>query len=146
MKPCLQAAVFALMSLAGAVQAQQASEQGAYTIHFSAMNTSQLTPEIARAYGIQRSSSLAMLNITVLKKGADGQQRAVTAVVKASGRNLTGQLREISMREIREGEAIYYIGVFRVNNMETFDFSVQVTPQGESRPLEVRFRQQFFTE
>jgi len=146
MKQWSLAAVFVLMSLANAVPAQQASEQGAYTVHYSAMNTSQLTPEIARAYGIQRSSSLAMLNIAVLKKDGEGLQAPVSAGVKASARNLTGQWREIPLREIREGDAIYYIGEFRVNNMETFDFTVQVTPAGENRPLEVRFRQQFFTE
>ncbi|MNC90859.1 hypothetical protein D3C83_70120 [compost metagenome] len=72
---------------------------------------------------------------------------AARAVVKAGARNLTGQLREIDMREINEAnEAIYYVGEFRVNNMEMFDFTVQITPEGSTAPLEVKFRQQFYTE
>ena len=68
-------------------------------------------------------------------------------MVTAGARNLNGQLKEIDMREINEAnEAIYYIGEFRVNNMEMFDFTVQVTPEGSTVPLEVKFRQQFYTE
>ena len=69
------------------------------------------------------------------------------AVVTASGRNLTGQTRKVDMREIKEGDdAIYYIGELSVRNMETFDFTVMVTPEGKSKPFTVKFRQQFYTE
>ena len=127
--------------------AQQAEDFGRYTVHYNALQTSQLTPQVAQAYGIQRSSSRALLNITVMVADDDGVSMAVPANVTASARNLTGQLRDIELREISEGdEAIYYIGVFRVNNMETFDFHVKVTPQGSKETLDLNFRQQFYTE
>ena len=72
---------------------------------------------------------------------------AVNARVLASGRNLTGQTRNVDMREINDGDgAIYYIGELSVRNMETFDFTVMVTPEGESKPFSLKFRQQFYTE
>jgi hypothetical protein len=71
----------------------------------------------------------------------------VQATVTATGTNLTGQLREIEIREIRDPEgAIYYIGEFPVNNLETYRFEVSVAVAGENEPLMVLFRQQFYTE
>ena len=126
---------------------QQAESFGDFSVHYNTLNTSQLTPQVAQAYGIQRSSSRALLNITVLKNTGADLPQAMEARVTAGARNLTGQRKDIEMRKITEGDdAIYYIGEFRVNNMETFDFTVTVIPAGESRPLELKFRQQFYTE
>lgn len=127
--------------------AQQQQTFGDYEVHYNAFNSSMLTPEVAKANGIQRSDSRALINITVLKLNDDDSTTAVKSKVSASGRNLTGQTREISMREINEqDEAIYYIGELSVRNMETFDFSVLITPEGREKPFTVKFRQQFYTE
>ena len=127
--------------------AQQAQDFEDYTIHYNALNSSLISPEVAKAYGIQRSGSRALINISVLKNTEDQLPTAVKAKVTASGRNLTGQTRKIEMREINEGDdAIYYIGELSVSNMETFGFSVMVTPEGQSKPFNVKFRQQFYTE
>ena len=130
-----------------ALMAQQATEIDHYTVHFSAINTSQLPPQVATSYGIQRSSSRALLNVTILD-GTDGNKRPVKAnAISASARNLTGQTRSIDLQEINESdEAIYYIGEFRVNNMETFDFTVTANVDDRVEPLELKFRQQFYTE
>ena len=66
--------------LANPAGAQQAVEFDDYTVHYNALNTSELTPQIAQAYSIQRSSSRALLNITVL----DSDQNPVTAGVTAN--------------------------------------------------------------
>jgi hypothetical protein len=135
----------ALSSLPAA--AQQAQQFDDYTVHYTALNSSLIAPEVAKVYGIQRSGSRALLNVSVLKNNGGELPVAVHAAVTASGRNLTGQIRSIDMREIVEGgEAIYYIGEMTVRNMETFDFMIEVTPEGMSTPFEVKFRQQFFTE
>jgi len=123
--------------------AQQAMEFDGYTIHYNALSSSLITPEVAQAYGISRSDSRALINISVLKKNSDAARASVTA----TGRNLTGQTRQVEMREVNEGDgAIYYIGELSVRNMETFDFTVLVTPQGNNKPYTVKFRQQFYTE
>ena len=135
----------ALSSLPAA--AQQARQFDDYTVHYTALNSSLIAPEVAKVYGIQRSGSRALLNVSVLKNTGGELPVAVHADVPATGRNLTGQIRSIDMREIVEGgEAIYYIGEMTVRNMETFDFTIEVTPEGMSTPFEVKFRQQFFTE
>jgi hypothetical protein len=127
--------------------AQQAQEFGDFTIHYNALRSSMITPEVAKAYDIRRSDSRALINISVLKNTENQTTNAVKASVTTSGRNLTGQTRKVEMREINEGDgAIYYIGELSVRNMETFDFTVLVTPEGQSKPYELKFRQQFYTE
>ncbi len=128
--------------------AQQAMEFDDYMVHYNAFSTSLLTPEIAKAYGIRRSDSRALINISVMKKNGDQETTAVKAKVTTTGRNLTGQTRNIEMREVdySEDAAGYHIGELSVRNLETFDFTVLVTPEGINKPYTVKFRQQFFTE
>ena len=136
-----------ILTFSGAGKAQQAQDFGDYVVHYTALNTNFIPPQVAKGYGIQRSSSRALLNITVLKKVMDNPGTPVKAAVTASGTNLTGQLREIDIREIKDAEgAIYYIGELPVHNLETYNFTVEVQPEGEADPLIVKFRQQFFTE
>jgi len=138
--------LFAVLTSLPAI-AQQAQEFGDYVVHYNALSSSLLTPEVAKAYGIRRSDSRALINISVLKNTGEQAATAVNAAVSTSGRNLTGQTRNVEMREIDDGDgAIYYIGELSVRNMETFDFTVVVTPEGQSKPLNVKFRQQFYTE
>jgi hypothetical protein len=127
--------------------AQQSQDFGDYVVHYNALNTNLIPPQVAQGYGIARSPSRALLNVTVMKKVMDTPGTPVSATVLATGTNLTGQLREIPIREIKDPEgAIYYIGEFPVHNLETYRFEVQVAVEGEDEPLMVRFRQQFYTE
>lgn len=137
----------AALSFAAAAPAQQSQDFGEYVVHYNALNTNLIPPEVAQAYGIVRSSSRALLNVTVLKKVMDTPGTPVSANVTASGTNLTGQRREIELREIKEpGGAVYYVGQFPVHNLETYQFEVTVAVEGEAQPLDVRFKQQFYTE
>ena len=147
-------AVFALLPACGGpdrsadVPAAQPAEAtnadiGDYVVHFSAQSTDQLPTEIAQAYGIVRSKNRAMLNVTVLRE-ADNRPVAATIAVKAV--NLTGQLKDITMRQIDEQDAIYYIGEVAVANRETLIFDISVTPEGTSRAADVRFKRQFYTD
>ena len=145
----LTLSVVALVALflSAAVPAQQSQDFGEYVVHYNALNTNLIPPQVAQAYGIVRSTNRALLNVTVLKKVMDTPGTPVSAKVTASGTNLTGQRREIEVREIEEpGGAIYYVGVFPVHNLETYAFDITVAIEGESEPLDVRFKQQFYTE
>jgi hypothetical protein len=137
----------ALLGVSSSADAQQSQDFGDYVVHYNALNTNFIPPQVAQGYGIKRSSSRAILNLTVLKKVMDNPGTPVSAKVSASGTNLTGQLREIEIRELKDTEgAIYYIGEFPIHNLETYNFTVNVQPEGEAEPLLVKFRQQFYTE
>ena len=116
---------------------------GDHIVHFSAQSTDQLPTEVARAYNIVRSKNRAMLNVSVLRE-SDGVPVAANVVVKTV--NLTGQLKNITMRQINEGDAIYYIGEVGIENRETLVFDISVTPEGLTVAKDVRFKRQFYTD
>lgn len=135
------------LSFALTGEAQQSQDFGEYVVHYNALNTNLIPPQVAQNYGIQRSSSRALLNVTVLKKVMDTPGTPVSAQVTANGINLTGQTREIKVRKIEDSEgAIYYLGEFPVHNLETYRFTIEVAVEGEEEPLVVKFKQQFYTE
>lgn len=128
-------------------EAQQAQDFGDYVVHYNALNTNLIPPQVAQGYGIKRSSSRALLNVTVLKKVMGSPGSPVSAEVTATGTNLTGQTRDIEIRKIDDTEgAIYYLGELPVHNLETYRFDITVKIEGESEPLVVKFKQQFYTE
>ena len=119
------------------------AEIGDHVVHFSAQTTDQLPPEVARAYNIVRSPNRAMLNVSVLRAE---DNKAVEASVAVKTVNLTGQLKNVTMRQITEQDAIYYIGETPVANRETLIFDITVVPDGVGTPSEVRFKRQFYTD
>jgi len=116
---------------------------GDHVVHFSAQSTDQLPPEVARAYNIVRSKNRAMLNVSVLRED-DGTPVVANIAVKTV--NLTGQLKNVTMRQINEGDAIYYIGEIAIANRETLVFDISVTPEGSKVASDVRFKRQFYTD
>ncbi len=116
---------------------------GEFVVHFSAQSTDQLPPDVARTYNIVRSKNRAMLTVSVLR-AADN--KPVTAVVTVKTVNLTGQLKNVTMRQENEGEAIYYIGEVTIANRETLIFDISVTPDGVEKASDVRFKRQFFSD
>ncbi len=119
------------------------AEIGDHVVPFSALTTDQLPPEVARAYNIVRSTNRDMLIVSLLR-AADNT--AVEATVSVKTVKLTGQLKNVTMRQITEQEAIYYIGETPVANRETLIFDITVMPDGVNTPSEVRFKRQFYTD
>jgi hypothetical protein len=119
---------------------------GDYVLHFNALGTDQLTENVARQYGIVRSRSRAMLNVSILRKAEGTMGTPVTGSVSASAINLNGQLRNINLREIKEGTAVYYIGETSITDGETLIFTVDATPINEASRFTVRFMKQFFVD
>lgn len=122
---------------------------GDYRVHFNALSTDSLAPQVAMAYDIVRSKNRAMLNLSIMNTSGAGLGKPMKGKVVVDASNLTGQLKVIKMREIVEGEgdtaAIYYIGELPVADGETLIFDVSVTPAGESVSYKLRFQKQFFT-
>jgi hypothetical protein len=128
-----------------ALFAEQSQTFGDYRIYYNAINTTDLSPTIAKSYGIKRSGNRAILNVSVRKTAEVGQGTAQQAAVKATATNLSGQLTILNMKEINEGDAIYYIGEVPISDQETMDFEVAITPAGEEDGYQLKFRQKFYT-
>ncbi|MFC1719599.1 DUF4426 domain-containing protein [Pseudomonadota bacterium] len=148
MKPFLNALLLlGALSIAPTGEAQQSQDFGEYVVHYNALNTNLIPPQVAQGYGIQRSSSRALLNVTVLKKVMGSPGTPVGASVTATATNLTGQTRAIDMRRTDDSEgAIYHLGEFPIHNLETYRFDIKVKIDGQNEPLVVKFEQQFYTE
>lgn len=116
---------------------------GDHVVHFSAQTTDQLPPVVAQQFNIVRSKNRAMLNVSVIR---ESDSAPVEALVTVKTVNLTGQLKNVTMRKIEEGTAIYYIGVTTVANRETLVFDISVTPQGADSTSELRFKRQFYSD
>ncbi len=115
---------------------------GDHIVHFSAQSTDQLPPEVARTYNFVRSKNRAMLTVSVLEQSTNAP---VTAEVTVKTVNLTGQLKNVTMRTITEQESIYYIGETAISNREVLIFDIAIIPDGVDKATNVRFRRQFFT-
>ncbi|MDH3525908.1 MAG: DUF4426 domain-containing protein [Gammaproteobacteria bacterium] len=142
--PWLLGLMLAVISPLG--QAENSKDFGEYVVHYNALSTDMLPPQVAREYRITRSKNRGMINITVLRKVLGSPGQPVHAHTQVSAMNLAGQGRTIHMREVREGNAIYYIGEFRVTNEETLKFDVRVRPQGTQEYLQAEFSQDFYTQ
>jgi hypothetical protein len=118
---------------------QKYKDFGDYVIHFNAMTTADLPADVARGYGITRSGNRAMLNVVILKKEPGTTGRPVRGSVAARATNLTGQLKNLQMREIAEdgGENIYYLGETTVSNAEVLIYTIDVTPINETSRFSV---------
>jgi len=152
----------ALVSLLALLPFQASAEQsktfGEHTIHYNAFRADTLTPEIARLHGIVRSSHRIVINVTVIKKGSEGEMgSAVEADIWGDVTNLNGQNRSLHFFPLREEGTIYYIDQLRITDKERLNFkifidlqpfSTNITQVGkiDKQIVEIDFSQQFFTD
>lgn len=126
-------------------QAEQVKDFGKYRVHYSAIQTSFLSPKVSHDYGIGRSRNRIMLNIAVQEKTGNSKTKSIIASVSVTATNLTGQLKSVSMRPIHDRDVVYYIGELGVAHGESLDFRVDVKPENSTQNLVFNFRQKFYT-
>ncbi|MGC3983048.1 MAG: DUF4426 domain-containing protein [Steroidobacteraceae bacterium] len=157
-KPLISLAMLGLTTLmtacdpqpSAAIQPAQAGNEsfkvsGDYEMHYNAVRTDQLTADIARAYGIERSKNKVLLNISVLHKTAGSNVDTPSdADITVVARNLNGQLKDVSLRRIAENTATYYIAEVPFSGAETLVFEIKATPAGSGIPIEATLTREFF--
>lgn len=146
-RPLTVAFFITLLAIPAAAFAGGTEDVGDYLVHYNALSTDQLAPAVASAYGVVRSRNRALLNIAITRKQDGTTGTPVEARVNVSAANLSGQVKNVTLRKIEEkGDfpAIYYVAEINVSDGEMLIFDVRVTPEGHSETYTVRFRQQFF--
>lgn len=130
--------LFLITAMASTFSQAESQDFAEYTVHYIAVNSTFLEPDIAKQYNIVRASRRAFLNIAVLHNNADGSTTPVVAKLNGGKQNLMQQVGNIDFEEIREGDAIYYIGQFDFSNAELLRFNVEVQPEnkGPTRHIE----------
>lgn len=114
-----------------------------FTVHYNALPTTMVAPDIARRHGITRSANRALLNVAVTQGPRAAESVAVTARVEAVAINPAGQRQTLRLREVRDRDAIYYLAEARIDERDTIDFELVVTPEG-GPSISARYRQEFW--
>jgi hypothetical protein len=135
-------ALFVLALFPGLVLAQQSEIFGPFELHYSVVNTTFLSPEIAATYGISRGKKRAILNLAVRENLADGST-ARAMVLQGRTWDLI-QSQSLEFKEIREGTSIYYIAEFAFINEEWRFFEVNFRPTGADQTYTFKFKHQLY--
>ena len=134
----------ALTSLfSGAVMAENMKKLGSMNVHYMAIGATFLTPEIAKAYGIERSRYNGLINISVLDNSKKGTP-AKTVSITGTARNDIGQIKSLEFQEVIEGEAIYYLAQVKYSDEETYYFELEITDGKEHHKM--KFKQKFYVD
>jgi hypothetical protein len=125
--------------------ADNSTSADGYTIHHNAFTADTLDANVARRYNIQRSKQRGVLNVSVIRAKAGTTGMPTAARIEVSAASQTGQKMRVPVREVKEQDAVYYIGEFPVQDRETIEFTIDVTPEGASKELHAKMSQEFFT-
>ena len=124
-------------------QAENMKKSGDLNIHYMAIGATFLTPEIAKTYGIERSRYKGLVNISIL----DNSQKntpAKSVSISGQARNDVGQIKSLSFKEVKEGDAIYYLAQVNYANEETIHFDIEIRDASTKHKLQ--FKQKFYVD
>lgn len=138
-------AALMLISVTLIAHAEQSISDGKYEIHYNAFNSTFITPEVAQQYDLTRSQYRALVNVTILRVEDDGSKTPVRAQVRGQSANLLQQAQQLEFQLIDEGQALYYIGSFRFTEEEKQIITLEVQPDANAQPYNIRFEQTFYT-
>ncbi|QLE84682.1 DUF4426 domain-containing protein [Shewanella sp. Scap07] len=124
--------------------AEQKKVVGNFDIHYVALGSTFLTPSIAKTYGIKRSSYTGIINISVLQNNLQGHP-AVPVEISGIANNLLDARINLNFREIREGNAIYYIAEVPYRDDQEINFQIAIKHDNELN-TQLKFKQKFYVE
>ncbi len=116
---------------------------GDLEVHYNAVRTDLLTPDVARAYGIERSANRVLLNVAMLQKTPGGAAVPVDGAVTVRAHNLNAQLKDLQLRRVQEATAVYFIGEVGISGDEILVFNITVEPATGGGRHQVQFKREF---
>ncbi|MFT6194734.1 MAG: hypothetical protein ACJASU_001637 [Cognaticolwellia sp.] len=123
--------------------AENMKKMDGLNVHYIALGSAFLTPEIATAYGIERSRYKGLVNIAVLDNTQAGNPPK-TVFINGKARNDVGQIKSLDFTEVKEGDAVYYLAQVSYTNEETIYFDINITDKGKQHNL--KFSQKFYVD
>ncbi|GAA4875519.1 DUF4426 domain-containing protein [Ferrimonas pelagia] len=142
----LMSLLIASLFLLAPASAEQKLQVGDYAIHYVSFGSTFLTPQIAKNYGITRSRYTGLVNVSVIDTSQPTDEtHAVPVAISGTARNLLGSSKTLEFKEIREGDAIYYIAELSHSNEETFTFNIELS-NGSDLNTKLRFEQKFYVD
>ncbi|MGL1958869.1 MAG: DUF4426 domain-containing protein [Colwellia sp.] len=123
--------------------AQNMQKLGSMNVHYMAIGSTFFSPEIAKAYGIQRSRFNGLINISVLDNTKKNNP-AKTVSITGKAKNNVGQFKTLAFQQVKEGDAIYYLAQVNYRNEETLHFTLLINDGKEQHTL--KFSQKFYVD
>lgn len=136
-------AALALALHAIVAQAEQYVDAGEFRVHYAAINTAQLTPEVARQFGVARTRNQILLVLNA-QQNVEGRYLPVPATATGTATTLLGHIQKLALRPIREADVHYVIATFETLDGEFMTIDAQVLPAGGNAPIAIKFKQQFY--
>lgn len=136
-------AILCSLAFTANASAENMKTFGTLDVHYMAIGATFLTPEVAKAYGIQRSKYNGLINISVLDNSKDGKP-AKSVSISGTAENLTGQFKRLEFEQVKEGSAIYYLAQINYRDKEKLSFDITINDSGKSYQLE--FSQTFYVD
>lgn len=134
-------AVLAMVAITVHADDKPYREFGDIKVFYSAFNSSFIQPEIASNYNIVRGKDKGLINIAVLRGDKPG---GTTALVKGSVSNIFAQQQILEFFEVREGDTVYYLAPFRIDNEDYLTFKIEVIPDPNQPPLSLTFQKTLY--
>ena len=126
MKRVLAAAV--LILIASISLAEQAKKFEGWTVHYSVVNTTFLSPEVAQRYDIVRADNRALCLLSV----RDPDDKPSTVELDGHYTNLMQQKIALKFKEVKDSNAVYYVAIFHFSSSEELSFEIELElPQGK---------------
>lgn len=122
--------------------AEQFKQFSNLEVHYIAIPSTFIQPNIAKQYAIQRSKNNGLLNISILDNKQKNQ--SVEATLSGTGKNLIGQTHQLIFTKVKEGDAIYYLAEYPFTNEEIVNFDINIKTEKKSNTL--KFQHKFYTE
>lgn len=118
------------------------AKSGDLEMHCVAVPTSELTPEAAKEFNVVRDPQRGLLTVTIVRNQGQGRVQALQAQVFAGAINQNNLVSTIPVREVQKGDAVYYLGEFRVTPPDTLRFLVNANAT-HGKPLKAEFSRTF---
>lgn len=131
----------AFISFAAPSMAEQSMRFKDIEVHYSAFNSTFIPAEVARELKLKRNPYVALINISALDLYTVGK-KATEVALKGRAKNLVGNTRSLDFKQIKQGEAVYYIAELPITENETFSFEINVDGGNKGSGI-LRFNQTF---
>ena len=129
------------LALTTSASAEQKQVLGSWDVHYIALNSTFLTPKVAKQYGIVRSKFNGLLNISVL----DREDKAAQSVIlTGEAKNLIGVVKKLTFKQVTEGQAIYYLAILPFSDQENYRISIDISDGIEQKNL--KFQHKFYAD
>ncbi len=127
----IRALIVAALWAALPAGAADITKVGDLELHCVATPTTELTGEAAKAYNVTPSPGRGLLTVTLMRKNRNGEAKTVPGQIYAGAINQNNLLSSIPIREVHDGDNVYYLGEYRVGAPDTLRFLVNATSMGK---------------